>query len=48
MSMVRLVGFEPTKTASYTHRPVPIPDYEPGGSFASLLTAAFYVKVVAH
>ena len=37
--MVRPVGFEPTKTASYTHRPVPSLDYGSNGSFANLLTA---------
>ena len=37
--MVWPVGFEPTKTASYTHRPVLTPDYGPGESFAILLTA---------
>jgi hypothetical protein len=29
------VGLEPTKTASYTHRPVPILGYGPSGSFAT-------------
>lgn len=45
--MVRPVGFEPTKTASYTHRPVLTPDYGPGESFANLLTATLllYEKI---
>jgi len=46
--MVRPVGFEPTKTASYTHRPVLTPDYESGESFANLLTATInYITLLS-
>jgi hypothetical protein len=37
------VGLEPTKTASYTHRPVPILDYESSESSANLLTTTHTV-----
>lgn len=39
------VGFEPTKTVSYTHRPFPFPDYGSGGSSANLLTATRYINI---
>jgi hypothetical protein len=40
--MVWPVGFEPTKAAGYTQRPVPIPDCGSGESFANLLTTTVY------
>jgi len=41
-NMVWPVGFEPTKAAGYTQRPVLNPGYGPGESFANLLTTTVY------
>lgn len=46
--MVWSVGFEPTKTASYTLRPVPILSYGLSGSSANSLTTTYLLYTLKY